>query len=60
MTEPGETDDFSILEHLLTIERHVGAQLFDCIIYNTAPVPERLGTRYAAPARSRSSRASSS
>jgi len=48
MTEPGETDDFSILEHVLTIERHVGAQLFDCIIYNTAPVPERLGARYAA------------
>ena len=24
MTEPGETDDFSVLEHLLTIERHLG------------------------------------
>jgi uncharacterized cofD-like protein len=48
MTEPGETDDFSILEHVLTIERHLGTQLFDCVIYNTAPVPERLGARYAA------------
>ena len=37
MTEPGETDDYSILEHLLTIERHVDAQLFDYVIYNTAP-----------------------
>ena len=25
MTEPGETDDFSVLEHVLTIERHLGA-----------------------------------
>ena len=35
MTEPGETDHFGVLEHLLTIERHLGRQLFDCVIYNT-------------------------
>jgi uncharacterized cofD-like protein len=53
MTEPGETDDFSVLDHLLTIERHLGRQLFDCVIYNTMPVPETLaagyGERGAAP-----------
>ena len=48
MTEAGETDDFSVLEHLLTVERHVGRQLFDCVIYNTAPVPEALAAVYAA------------
>lgn len=48
MTEPGETDDFSVLDHLLTIERHIGSQLFDCVIYNTAPVPPVLASRYAA------------
>ncbi len=42
MTEPGETDDYGVLEHLLTIERHLGRQLFDCVIYNTLPVPEDL------------------
>jgi uncharacterized cofD-like protein len=52
MTEPGETDDFSILEHVLTIERHLGAQLFDYVIYNTAAVPESL----TAPYRSRGAR----
>ena len=36
MTEPGETDDYSVLEHVLTIERHLGAQLFDYVIYNTS------------------------
>ena len=53
MSEPGETDDYTVLEHLLTIERHVGAQLFDYVIYNTGPVPEHLANSYAAGARSR-------
>lgn len=48
MTEPGETDDYSVLDHLLMIERHIGAQLFDCVIYNTAPVPDVPAARYAA------------
>jgi uncharacterized cofD-like protein len=47
MTEPGETDDYSVLEHVLTIERHLGAQLFDYVIYNTSPVPTDLAARYA-------------
>lgn len=46
MTEPGETDDYSVLEHVLTIERHLGAQLFDYVIYNTAPVPAHLADAY--------------
>lgn len=47
MTEPGETDDYSVLEHVLTIERHLEAQLFDYVIYNTSPVPEPLAAKYA-------------
>jgi uncharacterized cofD-like protein len=46
MTEAGETDNFSVLDHLLTIERHLGRQLFDCVIYNTTPIPEPLATHY--------------
>jgi uncharacterized cofD-like protein len=48
MTEPGETDDYSVLEHVLTIERHLDAQLFDYVIYNTAPVPDGLAAAYGA------------
>jgi uncharacterized cofD-like protein len=48
MTEPGETDDYSVLEHVLTIDRHLGAQLFDYVIYNTSPILEALVARYAA------------
>jgi uncharacterized cofD-like protein len=47
MTEPGETDDYSVLEHVLTIERHLGAQLFDYVIYNTGAVPPELAGQYA-------------
>jgi uncharacterized cofD-like protein len=46
MTEAGETDNFSVLDHLLTLERHLGRQLFDCVIYNTSPIPEPLATSY--------------
>ncbi|HTL45311.1 MAG TPA: uridine diphosphate-N-acetylglucosamine-binding protein YvcK [Vicinamibacterales bacterium] len=46
MTEPGETDTYGILEHLLAIERHVGRQLFDYVIYNTTPVPDALAAVY--------------
>jgi len=48
MTEPGETDEFSVLDHVLTIERHLGAQLFDYVVYNTGAVPEHLAAAYAA------------
>ncbi len=47
MTEPGETDDYSALDEVLALERHLGAQLFDCVIYNTTPVPAALASAYA-------------
>lgn len=46
MTEPGETDTYGVLEHVLAIERHLGRQLFDYVIYNTTPVPEPLAATY--------------
>jgi hypothetical protein len=46
MTEPGETDGYTVLEHVLVIERHLGLQLFDYVIYNTSPVPEHLKAGY--------------
>jgi uncharacterized cofD-like protein len=48
MTEPGETDDYSALDEVLAIERHLGTQLFDCVIYNTSPIPDTLAEAYAA------------
>jgi uncharacterized cofD-like protein len=48
MTEPGETDDFSALDEILAMERQLGAQLFDCVIYNTSPIPAHLVDSYEA------------
>jgi len=47
MTEAGATDDYTVLDHLLTIERHLGRQLFDGVIYNTSLVPASLEASYA-------------
>jgi uncharacterized cofD-like protein len=46
MTEPGETDDYSALDQVLAIERHLDAQLFDCVVYNTSPIPATLAASY--------------
>lgn len=47
MTEPGETDGMDALDHLETVERHVGRGLIDAVAASTArPSDERL-TVYA-------------
>jgi uncharacterized cofD-like protein len=38
MTEPGETDGFSLDDHLRVIHDHVGMHLFDYVIVNTRPL----------------------
>jgi uncharacterized cofD-like protein len=60
MTEPGETEDFSLERHLDVIERHVGLPLFDYVLTNTAPISPASLERYARdcahPVRRRGSR----
>lgn len=60
MTEPGETEDFSLERHLDVIERHVGLPLFDYVVTNTAPISpgslERYARNCAHPVRRRGSR----
>lgn len=34
-TQPGETDSFSVSDHLRAIERHVGGNLFDVVLANS-------------------------
>jgi len=40
MTQPGETDGMSALDHLRAIERHAGAGLVDTVLFNTTEIPE--------------------
>ena len=48
MTEPGETDGFSVEDHLNVLRQHVGCDLFDYAIVNKGPVPYWLARTYAA------------
>jgi hypothetical protein len=47
MTEPGETEGFDAIAHLDVICTHLGMQPFDCVIFNTAPLPSHLVAKYA-------------
>ena len=48
MTQPGETDGMSGLDHLAAIEEHAGAGLVDCVLASNAPLPEDRLSVYAA------------
>jgi uncharacterized cofD-like protein len=47
MTEPGETDGYSLDDHLQAIRLHAGHDLFDYIIVNRRPVSCLAAARYA-------------
>lgn len=47
MTEPGETDDYSLDDHLSVIRAHTGFDLFDYILINRRPVNGAAVRRYA-------------
>jgi uncharacterized cofD-like protein len=55
MTEPGETDGFSLDDHLRVIREHAGCDLFDYVVVNDRQPDEALagwyGTRGAVPVR---------
>jgi uncharacterized cofD-like protein len=48
MTQPGETDHYSVADHVRAIYEHTGHALFDVALVNRAPVSPRLLRRYAA------------
>ncbi len=48
MTQPGETDGMSGLDHLAAIEEHAGAGLVDVVLASSAPLPEDRLELYAA------------
>ena len=47
MTQPGETDDYTVSDHLKAIERVCGQQLFDLVIVNSLPLSLQAFTKYA-------------
>ena len=47
MTEPGETDGFTLDDHLAVIRQHVGFDLFDYVLVNRRPIPPAIAAHYA-------------
>ncbi|KIL38835.1 hypothetical protein SD70_23940 [Gordoniibacillus kamchatkensis] len=47
MTQPGETDDYSVSDHLQAIHDHVGHHLFDYVIVNNGEIPPQVQAQYA-------------
>lgn len=41
MTQPGETEGMSAIDHLEAIDRHAGAELVDTVLFNSTPIPSR-------------------
>ncbi len=48
MTQPGETQGYSVADHVRAIYRHTGRRLFDWAVINHQPVSEAVARRYRA------------
>jgi len=46
MTQPGETQHYSVADHVRAIYHHTRRHIFDCVVINRTPVPPRLLRRY--------------
>lgn len=40
ITQPGETDNFYVSDHLKTLEKFLGKNVIDAVLVNNAPLPE--------------------
>lgn len=47
MTQPGETDNYTVSKHLDAIHDHIGHHLFDYVIVNDGEIPPQVESKYA-------------
>lgn len=47
MSQQGHTDNFSVSDYVKALERYIGKQVFDTILFNTKKPPLQLVRRYA-------------
>lgn len=47
MTQPGETDHYTVFDHLDAIRKHAGHPIFDYVIVNNGEVPDDVSRAYA-------------
>jgi uncharacterized cofD-like protein len=48
MTQPGETQGYSVADHVRAIDAHAERKLFDAVVVSRAPVSQRIIRRYRA------------
>ncbi|NJP37135.1 gluconeogenesis factor YvcK family protein [Alkalicoccus luteus] len=46
MTQPGETDGYSVADHVEAIHAHVGTNVVDAVLLNTQEIPEAFAEKY--------------
>ena len=42
LTQPGETDNYTVSDHLKVLEKHLGSRKIDVVIANTAKIPNNM------------------
>lgn len=47
MTQPGETDNYTVGDHLEAVHQHIGQHLFDYVIVNDGEIPPQVQDKYA-------------
>jgi uncharacterized cofD-like protein len=47
MTQPGETDEFTVCDHLQALEDHVGGRIVDYVLVNNSVIPKLVLDVYA-------------
>lgn len=46
MTQPGETDGYTLSDHVAAIERHAGANFITAVVANSGAIPDDVVARY--------------
>ena len=47
MTQPGETDGYTVADHVKAINRHAGAKIIDFVIVNDGFIPPKMRQQYS-------------
>lgn len=47
MTQEGETEGYTVSDHIQALFKHSASDLFDLCLVNSAPIPEEVAERYA-------------
>ena len=47
MTQPGETDNFGVSDHIKTLEKYLGEDVIDAVIVSNTKIPKELLNKYS-------------